>query len=106
MTGNSPVFATNPSDFAEMIRLTLSRAFGRFRCPAKTLARAADVSVGAAKAWLEGRATPQAWHCGIANVGRNRGAGLMRRDIAYLTARRGSPQKETPAMGAGACKEG
>lgn len=62
MTGNPPVFSTTAEDFAALTRAALCRAFSRFRCPAKTLAKAADVSTGAAKAWLEGRATPQARH--------------------------------------------
>lgn len=62
MTGNSPTFSVDQPEFAAGVQRALLTAFGRFRCPPKILARALDVKVATAKAWLEGRAVPQARH--------------------------------------------
>jgi hypothetical protein len=62
MTGNSAAFDVNQPDFAAGVRRALTTAFGRFKSPPKMLARAVDVKVATAKAWLEGRAVPQARH--------------------------------------------
>jgi hypothetical protein len=57
-----PIFQINQGQFTERVRTALVLHFSRERNAHKRLAERADVNVGTAKNWLEGRSVPQGLH--------------------------------------------
>lgn len=57
-----PIFQINQGQFTERVKTALVLHFSRERNAHKRLAERADVNLGTAKNWLEGRSVPQGLH--------------------------------------------